>query len=107
MAATLPPENKLSRLIRYESMLDRELHRALSELRRRRAAQPPDRCHSDVPEPRHSWRDGEAPAEPESVGDSAHRPSDRAKRADFRVSPDAFRPVRPRSGLRKGGWDAL
>jgi len=34
--ACLPSERKLFRLIRYESMLDRQLHRALSEFRRRR-----------------------------------------------------------------------
>jgi len=35
--AALPADEPLNRLIRYETMLDRQLHRALSELRRRRA----------------------------------------------------------------------
>lgn len=34
--AALPADEPLNRLIRYETMLDRQLHRALSELRRRR-----------------------------------------------------------------------
>ena len=36
LLAALPSDEQLNRLIRYESMLDRQLHRALSELRRRR-----------------------------------------------------------------------
>lgn len=35
--AALPADEPLNRLIRYETMLDRQLHRALSELRHRRA----------------------------------------------------------------------
>jgi len=35
--AALPADEPLNRLIRYETMLDRQLHRALSELRRHRA----------------------------------------------------------------------
>ena len=37
LLAALPADEPLNRLIRYETMLDRQLHRALSELRRRRA----------------------------------------------------------------------
>jgi len=36
LLAALPSDEQLNRLIRYETMLDRQLHRALSELRRRR-----------------------------------------------------------------------
>jgi len=36
LLAALPSDEQLNRLIRYESMLDRQLHRALAELRRRR-----------------------------------------------------------------------
>lgn len=35
--AALPADEPINRLIRYETMLDRQLHRALSELRRHRA----------------------------------------------------------------------
>jgi hypothetical protein len=45
LLAALPSDEQLNRLIRYESMLDRQLHRALSELRRRRSwnpLQPPE-----------------------------------------------------------------
>jgi hypothetical protein len=35
LLAALPADEPLNRLIRYETMLDRQLHRALSELRRR------------------------------------------------------------------------
>ncbi len=38
--AALPADEPLNRLIRYETMLDRQLHRALSELRRRRSRSP-------------------------------------------------------------------
>jgi hypothetical protein len=34
--AALPADEPLNRLIRYETMLDRQLHRALAELRHRR-----------------------------------------------------------------------
>jgi hypothetical protein len=40
LLAALPADEPLNRLIRYESMLDRQLHRALSELRRRRSLNP-------------------------------------------------------------------
>ncbi len=45
LLAALPADEPLDRLIRYETMLDRQLHRALSELRRRRQwnnSLPPD-----------------------------------------------------------------
>ncbi len=40
LLAALPADEPLNRLIRYETMLDRQLHRALSELRRRRSWNP-------------------------------------------------------------------
>ena len=48
LLAALPNDEQLNRLIRYESMLDRQLHRALSELRRRR-----------------QWDDSPSPHEPD------------------------------------------
>ena len=40
LLAAMPADEPLDRLIRYESMLDGQLHRALSELRRRRSWNP-------------------------------------------------------------------
>ena len=41
LTGCLPAEGSLLKLVRYETMLDRQLHRALIELRRRRAADNP------------------------------------------------------------------
>jgi hypothetical protein len=38
--AAQPSNEPLNRLIRYEAMLDRQIHRALSELRRQRSWNP-------------------------------------------------------------------
>ncbi len=44
LTGSLPPHDTILKLIRYETMLDRQLHRAIGELRRRRTAQhqPPE-----------------------------------------------------------------
>ena len=40
LVGSLPAEDNLIKLVRYETMLDRQIHRALNELRRRQAARP-------------------------------------------------------------------
>jgi len=40
LLAALPADEPLNRLIRYETMLDRQMHRALAELRRRHSSNP-------------------------------------------------------------------
>ena len=51
LVGSLPAEQSLIKLVRYETMLDRQLHRALTELRRRQSARSP------AP-PRHSPSEG-------------------------------------------------
>jgi len=52
--AMLPDDEELDRLIRYETMLDRQLHRALRELRYRQSREPRD----TAPSPRRADQSG-------------------------------------------------
>ncbi len=48
LLASLPESEALTRIVRYENMLDRQLHRSLAELRRRQEKRPAHRRHSDT-----------------------------------------------------------
>jgi hypothetical protein len=49
LAAALPAPEEVLKLVRYENMLDRQLHRALAQLQRRRKPQPPDQIPPEEP----------------------------------------------------------
>ena len=50
LAAALPAPEEVLKLVRYENMLDRQLHRALAQLQRRRKPQPRDQTPTEEPQ---------------------------------------------------------
>ncbi len=50
LTAALPAPDEVLKLVRYENMLDRQLHRALAQLQRRRKPQPLDHAPKEEPQ---------------------------------------------------------